>query len=65
MSILQQALNTGIAPNVSDAYTINGQPGDLYQCSSTGLDSPYYVVLLLYALAEFAIQPYVYINVTT
>ncbi|KMT05369.1 hypothetical protein BVRB_7g175010 [Beta vulgaris subsp. vulgaris] len=35
MSILQQALNTGIAPNVSDAYTINGQPGDLYQCSST------------------------------
>lgn len=64
MSILQQALNTGIAPNVSDAYTINGQPGDLYQCSSTGLVSTYYV-LHLYALAEFAVQPYVYLNVTT
>nr|GEW72282.1 putative laccase [Tanacetum cinerariifolium] len=24
---------TGGAPNVSDAYTINGQPGDLYKCS--------------------------------
>ncbi|KAL0419193.1 UNVERIFIED_CONTAM: Laccase-3 [Sesamum radiatum] len=24
------------APNVSDAYTINGQPGDLYRCSSQG-----------------------------
>ncbi|KAL2899244.1 Laccase-3 [Bienertia sinuspersici] len=34
MSLLQQALATGVAPNVSDAYTINGQPGDLYRCSS-------------------------------
>ncbi|XP_068315014.1 laccase-12-like [Pyrus communis] len=25
---------TGGAPNVSDAYTINGQPGDLYNYSS-------------------------------
>ncbi|XP_044510536.1 laccase-14-like [Mangifera indica] len=23
----------GVIPNVSDAYTINGQPGDLYNCS--------------------------------
>ncbi|KAK4480996.1 hypothetical protein RD792_011864 [Penstemon davidsonii] len=29
-----QALATGAAPNNSDAYTINGQPGDLYPCSS-------------------------------
>ncbi|KAL3826070.1 hypothetical protein ACJIZ3_022099 [Penstemon smallii] len=29
-----QALATGVAPNLSDAYTINGQPGDLYPCSS-------------------------------
>ncbi|CAH1446986.1 unnamed protein product [Lactuca virosa] len=34
MSILNQAMFSGGAPNVSDAYTINGQPGDLYRCSS-------------------------------
>ncbi|XP_022860964.1 laccase-3-like [Olea europaea var. sylvestris] len=32
--VMRQALFTGAAPNVSDAYTINGQPGDLYRCSS-------------------------------
>ncbi|KNA11186.1 hypothetical protein SOVF_137560 [Spinacia oleracea] len=26
---------TGGAPNASDAFTINGQPGDLYPCSNT------------------------------
>ncbi|XP_076932956.1 laccase-13-like [Bidens hawaiensis] len=31
---MNQALFSGGAPNVSDAYTINGQPGDLYRCSS-------------------------------
>ncbi|KAH7280492.1 hypothetical protein KP509_37G070300 [Ceratopteris richardii] len=31
-----QALATGGAYNVSDALTINGQPGDLYNCSSDG-----------------------------
>ncbi|KAL3518168.1 hypothetical protein ACH5RR_020757 [Cinchona calisaya] len=36
ISVLRQALFTGAAPNVSDAYTINGQPGDLYRCSSKG-----------------------------
>ncbi|GLT68508.1 hypothetical protein SLA2020_407300 [Shorea laevis] len=34
MDVLRQAQFTGAAPNVSDAYTINGQPGDLYRCSS-------------------------------
>ncbi|KAH6765713.1 laccase 3 [Perilla frutescens var. hirtella] len=34
ISVLRQAIFTGAAPNVSDAYTINGQPGDLYRCSS-------------------------------
>uniref|UniRef100_A0A803LCT0 Laccase n=1 Tax=Chenopodium quinoa TaxID=63459 RepID=A0A803LCT0_CHEQI len=34
MQVLQQSMVTGAAPNVSDAYTINGQPGDLYPCSS-------------------------------
>ncbi|XP_052184538.1 laccase-3-like [Diospyros lotus] len=36
MSVLRQAQFTGAAPNISDAYTINGQPGDLYSCSSHG-----------------------------
>lgn len=35
-SVLRQAIFTGAAPNISDAYTINGQPGDLYPCSSQG-----------------------------
>ncbi|KAG2672985.1 hypothetical protein I3760_13G068000 [Carya illinoinensis] len=34
MDVLKQAQFTGAAPNVSDAFTINGQPGDLYRCSS-------------------------------
>lgn len=34
INVLRQSTRTGGAPNVSDAYTINGQPGDLYNCSS-------------------------------
>ncbi|XP_044461244.1 laccase-12-like [Mangifera indica] len=34
MDVVRQATLTGAAPNVSDAYTINGQPGDLYNCSN-------------------------------
>ncbi|KAJ4945376.1 hypothetical protein NE237_000070 [Protea cynaroides] len=33
-AIINQALQTGAAPNVSNAYTINGLPGPLYNCSS-------------------------------
>ncbi|KAL9448580.1 hypothetical protein AB3S75_015958 [Citrus x aurantiifolia] len=33
MDVLMQAIFTGAAPNVSDAFTINSQPGDLYRCS--------------------------------
>ncbi|OMO97255.1 Multicopper oxidase, type 1 [Corchorus olitorius] len=33
-AIISQALQTGGGPNVSDAYTINGLPGLLYNCSS-------------------------------
>ncbi|KAM7491879.1 hypothetical protein LguiA_034800 [Lonicera macranthoides] len=36
IDVVRQATRTGAAPNVSDAYTINGQPGDLYNCSSKG-----------------------------
>ncbi|KAF9596770.1 hypothetical protein IFM89_013317 [Coptis chinensis] len=34
MDIENLAIANGGAPNISDAYTINGQPGDLYPCSS-------------------------------
>ncbi|KAK7373723.1 hypothetical protein VNO80_07139 [Phaseolus coccineus] len=33
-AVITQALQTGGGPNVSDAYTINGLPGPLYNCSS-------------------------------
>ncbi|XP_059664353.1 laccase-3-like [Cornus florida] len=36
LDVLRQAIFTGAGPNVSDAYTINGQPGDLYRCSRKG-----------------------------
>ncbi|KAE8711194.1 Laccase-10 [Hibiscus syriacus] len=32
--VISQALQTGGGPNVSDAYTINGLPGPLYNCSA-------------------------------
>lgn len=38
IDVVRQATRTGNAPNVSDAYTINGQPGDLYNCSSKGIN---------------------------
>ncbi|KAJ3682717.1 hypothetical protein LUZ60_012944 [Juncus effusus] len=33
-AIIAQSFQTGAGPNVSDAYTINGLPGLLYNCSS-------------------------------
>ncbi|XP_071715744.1 laccase-3-like [Rutidosis leptorrhynchoides] len=36
ISVLRQALFSGAAPNISDAITINGQPGDLFRCSTQG-----------------------------
>ncbi|KAJ0020579.1 hypothetical protein Pint_32273 [Pistacia integerrima] len=33
-TIINQALQTGGGPNVSNAYTINGFPGPLYNCSA-------------------------------
>ncbi|OVA17825.1 Multicopper oxidase [Macleaya cordata] len=33
-AVINQALQTGGGPNVSDAYTINGLPGPLYNCST-------------------------------
>ncbi|KAK6938206.1 Multicopper oxidase, C-terminal [Dillenia turbinata] len=36
MEIIKSALESGGEPNKSDAFTINGQPGDLYNCSKAG-----------------------------
>ncbi|XP_068641906.1 laccase-3-like [Aristolochia californica] len=34
IDVVREATRTGAAPNISDAFTVNGQPGDLYNCSS-------------------------------
>ncbi|XP_010256659.1 PREDICTED: laccase-4 [Nelumbo nucifera] len=33
-AVINEALNSGLAPNVSDAHTINGQPGPVPTCPS-------------------------------
>ncbi|GLT52695.1 hypothetical protein SLA2020_260190 [Shorea laevis] len=33
-AVINEALKSGLAPNVSDAHTINGQPGPVSNCSS-------------------------------
>ncbi|KAA8539636.1 hypothetical protein F0562_026328 [Nyssa sinensis] len=35
-TMISQAMQAGVAPNVSDAHTINGQTGPVPNCSSTG-----------------------------
>ena len=35
-AVIAQALQNGGGPNVSNAYTINGLPGPLYNCSAQG-----------------------------
>ncbi|GJU50652.1 laccase-12-like protein [Tanacetum coccineum] len=34
LAVIRESMRTGGLPNISDAYTINGQPGDLYSCST-------------------------------
>lgn len=46
-AILRQAQFTGGQPNVSVAYTVNSQPGDLYRCSSQGLPNKAYLNCLI------------------
>lgn len=36
INVENEALATGAEPNISDAFTINGKPGDLYPCSQNG-----------------------------
>ncbi|KAK2966129.1 hypothetical protein RJ640_018382 [Escallonia rubra] len=35
-AVINEALKSGLAPNVSDAHTINGHPGPISNCSSQG-----------------------------
>jgi laccase len=35
--LYNEFLESGQDPSVSDAYTINGQPGDRYPCSKSGI----------------------------
>ncbi|XP_044509972.1 laccase-15-like [Mangifera indica] len=35
VEVYNEFLHSGTDPNISDAYTINGQPGDLYPCSKS------------------------------
>jgi len=35
-AIINEALKSGRAPNVSDAHTINGHAGSVQQCASQG-----------------------------
>lgn len=48
--VINQALQTGAGPNVSDAFTINGLPGPFYNCSSNGI---YRLTLLLLFFISF------------
>lgn len=48
MDVLQEAVITGGDPAVSDAFTINGQPGDLYPCSKPGACLVFTVKFVLY-----------------
>lgn len=40
-AVLNQAMKTGLPPNVSDAHTINGHPGSIPDCPSPGTDMGY------------------------
>lgn len=35
-TVINQAMQSGAQANVSDAYTINGLPGLMYNCSTNG-----------------------------
>ena len=38
IDIMNEAMASGGIPNFSDAYVINGKPGNLYPCSQNGND---------------------------
>ncbi|KAK3024652.1 hypothetical protein RJ639_044268 [Escallonia herrerae] len=40
-AVINQAMQAGVPPNVSDAHTINGHPGPVPNCSSQGTETGY------------------------
>lgn len=65
-AIIKEALKSGLAPNVSDAHTINGHPGSVQQCASQG--ETYYkmemisftdIVYFLLTITEMAKTEYI------
>ncbi|KAB2035345.1 hypothetical protein ES319_D04G146000v1 [Gossypium barbadense] len=47
VDVENQALALGIGPNISNAYTINGWPGDLYPCSQNQMYKQWVCFVLL------------------
>lgn len=35
-AVINQAMQTGLAPNISDVHTINGLPGPVSNCAAKG-----------------------------
>lgn len=59
-AVISQALQTGTGPNVSEAYTINGLPGPLYNCSAKGkpafnvkIEGSFWFVQIIHAFCLF------------
>lgn len=46
-AVINEALKSGLAPNVSDAHTINGHPGSVQHCASQGTQISEPVLALL------------------
>lgn len=36
-AVINEALKSGLAPNISDAHTINGHPGPISGCQTQGI----------------------------
>ena len=35
--VVSEFMRRGVGANLSDAYLVNGQPGDMYNCSKAGI----------------------------
>ena len=45
-AVINQALKSGLAPNVSDAHTINGRPGPMSTCASSSQGNLHFFLFL-------------------
>lgn len=50
VDVENEGLATGAAPNSSDAYTINGLPGDFYNCSQ---NRTYPIARILFVCVDY------------